>query len=377
MFSAPKLVKSQRVEVGGKLEIALELQCRVLAHGVMRREKGSEFDAGCRHLHIVCHSCAYCASLRTPYNGDVAQLAERYLCKVDVVGSIPIVSTFMTVSTALLISCPDTSGIVADVASWIATNGGNIVHAEQHTDHHDGIFFQRVEFTHSGVKSLESLSQSFDAIAQKFTMTFSFRALPWHPRTAILVSQPMHCLADMLTRSRYGDLGLDIAVVISNHDNNRQLVESFGYRFEYIPVEDGARSDQEQAVAKMLLALDIDLVILARYMLVLSPSLVEQWTGRMINIHHSFLPAFIGANPYRQAHDRGVKIIGATAHYVTSELDDGPIIEQDVAQVSHRDDVVELTRRGRDLETVVLARAVRAHVEHRVLIWGNRSIVFG
>ena len=187
----------------------------------------------------------------------------------------------------------------------------------------------------------------------------------------------MHCLADMLTRSRYGDLGLDIAVVISNHDNNRQLVESFGYRFEYIPVEDGARSDQEQAVAEMLHSLDIDLVILARYMLVLSPSLVEQWTGRMINIHHSFLPAFIGANPYRQAHDRGVKIIGATAHYVTSELDDGPIIEQDVAQVSHRDDVVELTRRGRDLETVVLARAVRAHVEHRVLIWGNRSIVFG
>ncbi len=283
----------------------------------------------------------------------------------------------MSVRSALLISCPDTVGIVAEVASWVTRNGGNIVHAEQHTDHHDGIFFQRVEFTHSGTTSLDSFTELFGVVARKFQMEFSFRALPWHPRTAILVSQPMHCLADMLTRSRYGDLGLDIAAVISNHDNNRQLVESFDYRFEYLPVENRARHEQEQAVSDMLNALDVELVILARYMLVLPAPLVEQWTGQMINIHHSFLPAFVGANPYRQAHDRGVKIIGATAHYVTSELDEGPIIEQDVAQVSHRDDVAELTRRGRDLETVVLARAVRAHVEHRVLIWGKRSIVFG
>jgi formyltetrahydrofolate deformylase len=262
------------------------------------------------------------------------------------------------------------------VASWVAHNGGNIVHAEQHTDTHDSVFFQRVEFTHSGEQTLDQLSAAFAPIATKFGMNFSLRALPWNPRTAILVSKTVHCLSDLLTRSRYGDLGLDVAAVVSNHNDSRELVEAFGYRYEHIPVEEGKRAEQEQTVSNLLTSLNVELVVLARYMLVLPPWFAQQWKGKMINIHHSFLPAFIGANPYRQAHDRGVKIIGATAHYVTDDLDEGPILEQDVTRVTHRDDVAELTRRGRDLETVVLARAVRAHVEHRVLIWGNRSVVF-
>ncbi|MBU6227382.1 MAG: formyltetrahydrofolate deformylase [Acidobacteria bacterium] len=282
-------------------------------------------------------------------------------------------------TTVLLISCPDTSGIVADVAGWVSMNGGNIVHAEQHTDHHNAMFFQRVEFTHDGTRDLEFFKTAFGPIAAKFGMTFTLNELPWRPRTAIMVSKTVHCLSDLLTRSRYGDLGLDIQAVVSNHNDSRELVEAFGYRYEHVGVGQGdnARAEQEQQVSELLDSLNLDLVILARYMLVLPPWFADKWYGRMINIHHSFLPAFIGANPYRQAHDRGVKIIGATAHYVTSDLDEGPIIEQDVARVSHRDDVAELTRRGRDLETVVLARAVRAHVEHRVLVWNNRTVVFG
>ena len=295
-------------------------------------------------------------------------------------GSIPIVSTMATPSTSvLLISCPDRPGIVAAVATWVASVGGNIVHAEQHTDPEDEMFFQRVEFTHAASVSVESLRAGFGAVAANWGMDFTLSALPWHPRTAILVSKPMHCLADLLTRTKYGDLGLDIRAVISNHADASELATSFGHDFFHVAVGegDGARAEQEQVLATVLASLDLDLVILARYMLVLPPALVAPWTGRMINIHHSFLPAFIGANPYRQAHDRGVKVIGATAHYVSDVLDEGPIIAQDVAAVSHRDDVTELTRRGRDLETVVLARAVRAHVERRVLAWNNRTVVFG
>ncbi|MFM9083103.1 MAG: formyltetrahydrofolate deformylase [Actinomycetota bacterium] len=282
-------------------------------------------------------------------------------------------------SSVLLISCPDRPGIVAAVATWVASVGGNIVHAEQHTDPEDEMFFQRVEFTHAASVSVESLRTGFAAVAANWGMDFTLSALPWRPRTAILVSKPMHCLADLLTRTKYGDLGLDIRAVISNHAAASELATSFGHDFFHVAVGegDGARAEQEQVLATVLASLDLDLVILARYMLVLPPALVAPWTGRMINIHHSFLPAFIGANPYRQAHDRGVKVIGATAHYVSDVLDEGPIIAQDVAAVSHRDDVAELTRRGRDLETVVLARAVRAHVERRVLAWNNRTVVFG
>lgn len=241
------------------------------------------------------------------------------------------------------------------------------------------MFFQRVEFTHAESVSIDSLRAGFAAVAANWGMEFTLSALPWRPRTAILVSKPLHCLADLLTRTKYGDLGLDIRAVISNHPDASELATSFGHDFFHVPLGDGpdARAEQEHVLSTVLGSLDLDLVVLARYMLVLPPALVAPWSGRMINIHHSFLPAFIGANPYRQAHDRGVKVIGATAHYVSDVLDEGPIIAQDVAAVSHRDDVAELTRRGRDLETVVLARAVRAHVEHRVLAWNNRTVVFG
>jgi formyltetrahydrofolate deformylase len=311
--------------------------------------------------------------------GDVAQLVERLLCKQEVVGSIPIVSTTVNASAVLLISCPDKPGIVAAVATWVASVGGNIVHAEQHTDTEDGMFFQRVQFTHSGSPSLENLTAGFQPLADNWDMTFSLRETPWRPRTAILCSKHLHCVADLLSRTTYGDLGLDVAAVVSNHSDAESLAHAFGLSFYNVPVGDGegGRREQEQMLGDLLRALSVDLVILARYMLVLPPALVAPWKGRMINIHHSFLPAFIGANPYRQAHDRGVKVIGATAHYVSDVLDEGPIIAQDVAHVSHRDDVAEMTRQGRDLETVVLARAVRAHVEHRVLTFGNRTVVFG
>ena len=315
--------------------------------------------------------------------GDVAQLVERLLCKQEVVGSIPIVSTTVSTPTStvsntavLLIACPDRSGIVADVAGWITAVGGNIEDAEQHRDDQDAMFFQRVVFTHEASRSVAELSSAFALVAAKYDMTYELHSLPWHPRTAILVSKTVHCLSDLLTRSRYGDLGLDVRAVVSNHDDSRGLVEAFGYDYHHVPVINGAREAQENALTTLLDSMNLDLVILARYMLVLPGTIAERWHGRMINIHHSFLPAFIGANPYRQAHDRGVKIIGATAHYVTADLDEGPIIEQDVARVTHRDNVAELTRRGRDLETVVLARAVRAHVERRVLVFNNRTVVF-
>ena len=285
----------------------------------------------------------------------------------------------MNPSAVLRISCPDQSGIVAAVATWVASVGGNIVHAEQHTDAADAMFFQRVEFTHAGTAPIDTLVAGFSPLASHWNMSFTLDALPWKPRTAILCSKQLHCAADLLARTTYGDLGLDIAAVVSNHADAQSLATSFDLPFHQVAVGDGAtaRAEQVTQLGDLLQSLKLDLVILARYMLVMPPSLVAPWTGRMINIHHSFLPAFIGANPYRQAHDRGVKVIGATAHYVSDVLDEGPIIAQDVAHISHRDDVAELTRQGRDLETVVLARAVRAHVEHRVLTFGNRTVVFG
>lgn len=282
-------------------------------------------------------------------------------------------------TSVLRISCPDQPGLVAATASWVAGMGGNIVHAEQHTDHHDGVFFQRVEFTHPDLMSVESLRAGFSAVAATWAMDFTLEALPFRARTAILCSKQLHCAADLLARTTYGDLGLDVVAVVSNHSDAQQLATSFGHTFFHVPVGEhpGGREEQEEMLATLLESMQVDLVVLARYMLVLPPVIVKKWHGRMINIHHSFLPAFLGANPYRQAHDRGVKVIGATAHYVSEVLDEGPIIAQDVSHVSHRDDVAALTRIGRDLETVVLARAVRAHVEHRVLAWNNRTVVFG
>ena len=278
----------------------------------------------------------------------------------------------------LLLSCPDQRGVVAAVADFIAQHGGNIVHAEQHTDDVEKVFFQRVEFELDGFAlERDRILPTFATVSSRFGMTVDLRFTDQRPRVAILASRQSHCLFDLLGRWRSGELPATIDVVIDNHPDHADLVEHMGVPYVHLPVTPDTKQQQEQQVLDELRNRSIDLVVLARYMQILSPKLVEAYRSRIINIHHSFLPAFIGANPYRQAHDRGVKIIGATAHYVTEELDEGPILDQEVTRVTHRDSVADLTRKGRDLETIVLARAVRAHLEHRVLVYGRKTVVFG
>ena len=263
------------------------------------------------------------------------------------------------------------------MADFIARHDGNIVDAEQHTDTLDNVFFQRIEFELDtfGLGRDEILT-AFAPVAERFGLRVQLRFTDTLARTAILASKQAHCLYDLLTRWRTGELPTDLCVVVANHPDHRDICEHLGVDFVHLPVTPDTRATQEAALLTELAARDVDLVVLARYMQILSPQVVSAYPDRIINIHHSFLPAFIGANPYRQAHDRGVKLIGATAHYVTDDLDEGPILEQETARVTHRDDVAALTRRGRDLETIVLARAVRAHLEHRVLVHGHRTIVF-
>ena len=278
----------------------------------------------------------------------------------------------------LLLSCPDQRGVVAAVAEFIAAHNGNIVHAEQHTDDVEKVFFQRVEFELEGFGVERSqILDRFAPVARRFGMTVDLRITDVKPRVAIMASKQPHCLFDLLTRWRAGEMPADVVGVIDNHPDHADLVEHMGVGYFHLPVTPETKSAQEAKVLETLRSLDVDLVILARYMQILSPTLVDAYRSRIINIHHSFLPAFIGANPYRQAHDRGVKLIGATAHYVTEDLDEGPILDQEVARVTHRDSVADLTRKGRDLETIVLARAVRAHLEHRVLVYGRKTVVFG
>jgi formyltetrahydrofolate deformylase len=278
----------------------------------------------------------------------------------------------------LLLSCPDQRGVVAAVADFIASHQGNIVHAEQHTDDVEKVFFQRVEFEVDGFDlPRERILEAFAPVAQRFGMRVDLRFTDVRPRVAILASKQSHCLFDLLTRWRSGELPAEVVAVIDNHPDHADLVQHMGVPYVHLPVTPETKSVQEQQILDTLAAHRVDLVVLARYMQILSPKLVDAYSSRIINIHHSFLPAFIGANPYRQAHDRGVKIIGATAHYVTEELDEGPILDQEVTRVTHRDSVADLTRKGRDLETIVLARAIRAHLEHRVLVYGRKTVVFG
>ena len=274
----------------------------------------------------------------------------------------------------LLLQCPDTSGIVAAVGSFVADAGGNIVEADQHSDPAAGLFLQRVEFDVDATRA--DLADSFAPIAQRFDMRWGVHDLGFRPRVALLASRQGHCLGDLLVRFHQDEIPGEVALVASNHETNRELVERFGVPFHALPVKDGDREEQARSLAALLDAEHPDVVVLARYMLVLPAWLVEAWHERMINIHHSFLPSFAGARPYAQAHERGVKVIGATAHYVTADLDDGPIIAQQVMPVSHRDDPARLERRGRDLEAVVLAEALRLHLEHRVSVYGRRTAVF-
>jgi formyltetrahydrofolate deformylase len=277
----------------------------------------------------------------------------------------------------LLLSCADQPGLVRTVADFIFRHGGNILHADQHIDHEEGAFFQRVEFTLDGFGvAREEVRDALAADTGQLGMHIDVRFSDVIPRVAILVSREAHCMEDLLTRWRTGDLAIDLPLVVSNHPEHEELVTFMGPRYVHLPIDPDDKQAQEAELDRLLTSEDIGLVVLARYMQILSPSFVNSRRGQIINIHHSFLPAFAGARPYHQAHQRGVKLIGATAHYASEELDAGPIIEQDVVRVSHRDSVDDLVRKGRDLERVVLSRAVRAHVEGRILLHGNKTVVF-
>jgi formyltetrahydrofolate deformylase len=277
------------------------------------------------------------------------------------------------VSTVLLLRCPDRPGIVAAVGQTVAVLGGNIVHADQHTDRLHDLFLQRVEATFPEGADVEG---ALRPVAAAYGMTWSIHRPGPPPRLAVLVSRQGHCLADLLTRVELGELDATIALVASNHDDHEALAARHGVDFHLLPVDPDDPGRQSAEMHELVASSDVDLVVLARYMRILPPEFVAAFPNRIINIHHSFLPAFVGAKPYHQAWERGVKVIGATAHYATSDLDEGPIIHQDVMPVSHRHEIADLARLGADLERLVLARAVRLHLEHRVLTYGNRTVVF-
>jgi len=283
----------------------------------------------------------------------------------------------MSAHAILLGSCTDRPGIIAATAGMVHTHGGNIVDLQQHTDRELGVFFQRVEFEIDDFDlGRADMDGAFHPLRTGFDMDCSVHFDDEVPATALLVSKEQHCALDLLGRWRAGELAINPVAVISNHADLAEAVAWHGVAYHHLPVSPDTQLEQEAQLSAVLAALGVELVVLARYMRILSPGLVTAWPARIINIHHSFLPAFQGGRPYHQAHARGVKVIGVTAHYVTAELDEGPIIDQDVVRVSHRDEAADLRRKGRDLEVVVLARAVRAHLEHRVLVHGNRTIVF-
>ena len=282
-----------------------------------------------------------------------------------------------TSTARLLIACPDARGIVAAVARFISDHGGNLLDSDQHTDREHGEFFMRVEFDLAGCDlDAENFAAAWSPLAERHAMTWRIRFNGRPMRVAVLVGTLPHCLHDLLWRCEAGELPIEIPAIISNHDALRPIADQARIPFHHLPIEGGNKRAQEAAIRAVLDRERIDLVVLARYMQVLSPEFLVGWDHRILNIHHSFLPAFAGGDPYRQAYDRGVKLIGATSHYVTEVLDEGPIIAQDVAQVSHRCSVDDLKRVGRDLERTVLARAVRAHVHDRVLVSQHKTVVF-
>jgi formyltetrahydrofolate deformylase len=278
----------------------------------------------------------------------------------------------------MLISCPDRPGIVAAVSQFLFSQGANIVRSDQHTtDPRGGTFFMRVEFDLEDLAvRREALEAAFAPIARRLDMRWRLAMDRPRRRVAVFVSREGHCLLELLWRRDAGELPGDIVMVVSNHPDLRRVAELHRVPFHHVPVLAGRKAEAESEQLRLLEEARVDLVVLARYMQILSPSFVDRYPGRIINIHHSFLPAFVGPEPYRQAYERGVKIIGATAHYVTAELDAGPIIEQDVLRVTHRDNVEDMRRVGRQIERAVLARAVTWHLEDRILLHGNRTVVF-
>lgn len=276
-----------------------------------------------------------------------------------------------------LLSGPDQKGLVAKIAGFLYQHGANILHADQHQDSSAGMFFQRIQFELDGMDlSFDQLRQASRPLVEQLGMHSQLLSSEQRKRVAILVSKPDHCLLDILLRARAGELRGDFILVISNHEDHRAMVTALGLPYHTFPMTKETKAQQERAIIELLRGESIDLVILARYMQILGKEFVAAFPYRIINIHHSFLPAFVGAKPYHQAYERGVKLIGATSHYVTEELDAGPIIEQETVRVSHRDSIDDLLRKGRDLEKLVLARAVRYHLEDRVLVYANKTVVF-
>jgi len=285
-------------------------------------------------------------------------------------------------SAILLVSCPDAKGEVATIADFVYRHNGNILHADEHADEESGLFLMRVEFDPKDFdidltdKDLADFGKHFTPIAEKFQMTWRLALSSHRPRMIVFVSKYDHCLVDLLYRRQSGELACDIPLIISNHTDNQPIADFYKIPYAVVSVTKDNKNQAEGKIQSLIDQHQPDFMVLARYMQILSNNFVSRYPQRIINIHHSFLPAFVGARPYHQAFERGVKLIGATSHYVTEVLDDGPIIEQDVVRVSHRDTVEDLIRKGRDLEKVVLSRAVRWHVENRVLLYGNKTVVF-
>ena len=283
----------------------------------------------------------------------------------------------MKKTAILLITCPDQKGLGATIADFVFRHNGNILHADEHGDDPSGLFLMRVEFDPAQFDfDLVEFGKRFSPIAEKFGMTWRLAQSNYRPRMVILVSKYDHCLVDLLYRRQSGELACEIPAIISNHPDNRAIAEFYRIPYFVVPVSSSDKWAAEQKILSLLGEFSPDFIVLARYMQILSPQFVGEYPQRIINIHHSFLPAFVGAKPYHQAVERGVKLIGATSHYVTEVLDDGPIIEQDLVRISHRDSLDDVLQKGRDLEKVVLSRAVRWHVENRILLYGKKTVVF-
>ena len=284
----------------------------------------------------------------------------------------------MANSAILLVSCPDQKGIEASIADFIFRANGNILHADEHQDRDQRLFLMRVEWDLDGFGiDMREFAKSFQPVADRFGMRWRVALSANRPRVAILVSKYTHCLVDLLYRHETGELACDIPLLIANHADAERWADFYKIPLHLVPVTKETKQAAEQRQLELLRDQQIDLVVLARYMQVLSPDFIAAYPShRIINIHHSFLPAFVGGHPHRRAFERGVKLIGATSHYVTEILDDGPIIEQDVVRISHRDTLDDLIQKGRDLERAVLSRAVRWHIENRILLYGNKTVIF-
>ena len=284
----------------------------------------------------------------------------------------------MMKTAKLLLHCPDQPGILAEVTDFITVNKGNIIYLDQYVDHVENIFFMRIEWElESFLVPQEKIEDYFETLyAQKYGMSFRLYFSDVKPRMAIFVSKMSHCLFDLLARYTAGEWNVEIPLIISNHPDLQHVAERFGIPFHLFPITKETKEEQEKKEMELLAKHKVNFIVLARYMQVISEKMIGAYPNRNINIHHSFLPAFVGAKPYHAAFERGVKIIGATSHYVTTELDAGPIIEQDVVRITHKDTVQDLVNKGKDLEKIVLSRAVQKHIERKVLAYKNKTVIF-